>query len=144
MAVTPSDARGGGTNSVQKRATPATPIAGQIEFGDLLVSLTQEVPLQQERLDLDYLRQLALFRALIQESKKRGVDSIARAVAPARMVAQTVQVESQFHFAQSTATRFSLGIRLLNLGYRRRYAHTEFAESRLQVTVQQVPYRVHD
>lgn len=110
-----------------------------IQFAELLVSLAQEIPLQQARLDADFLARFESFAPLLLAAKKEGCEDLVRTIAPLMMTFNEVEIKTAFHLARSREKQFALSLRLLNLGYNRRYAYADFTHSHLEIKVQRNP-----
>lgn len=102
------------------------------DLRDLLTGLVETLPLVQERCDAEHLQRLAAARALAARLRP---EHRALVPVPARTVLSEVSVETAFRFTG----RAELGVELMPFAFRRRYAGSGFAASRLSLTVRQVP-----
>ena len=109
-------------------------------LGDFLFALTEEISDQQARLDKDYQERLQAYLPLLEEARALGYETFARELAPAAMVFTNTEISLQFRFAQSIEQQFALKVQLLDLGFMRRYAHSQFAQNSLQVNVLRIPW----
>jgi len=109
---------------------------GRVDAGlrDLLTGLVETLPLVQQRFDAEHRERLAAAGALAARLRP---EHRALVPPPARTVLSEVSVEAEWRFAGSRETE--IGVELLPLAYRRRYAGSAFASSRLTLTVRQVP-----
>lgn len=110
-----------------------------IELAELLTSLAQEIPLQQARLDADFLARFEGFAPLLQAAIEEGYEDLARMITPMMMTFNEVEIKTAFHLARSREKQFALSLRPLNLGYNRRYAYADFTRSHLEIKVQRNP-----
>lgn len=88
----------------------------------------------QQRLDAEHRERLAVAAALAAPLRP---EHRALVPAPPRAVLSEVSVEAEMGFTGRRGAE--LGVDLLPLAYRRRYAHSGFASSRVTLTVRQVP-----
>ena len=117
-------------------------LPGIFSMGEVLTTLSEQVVTQQEMLDDDYQQRLQAFAAVQQAAEEHGLESLAQELMPSATVINQAEMRVQVRFANSKEQEFALGVglRLLNLGFQRRYAHSEYARSTLQLTVQRVPF----
>lgn len=110
----------------------------EAELRSVFSGIAAEVPPAQAGLDAAYLGELDEFRKVLEEMEAAGMRNLARALAPRRMVCSEFSASVRFHFAESREAAFQLGVRMLNMGYRRRFAYSAFVENRIEFTVKQV------
>jgi hypothetical protein len=117
-------------------------LTGIVSISQLLTAFSEQVVEQQEILDEDYRQRLQAFGAIWQDAQELGCESLAREFIPSAMVINQAEMRAQIRFATSKEQDFALGIGLgvLNLGFQRRYAHSEYAQSTLQIIVQRFPF----
>ncbi len=115
------------------------PEHGNAELGDLLISLTERLPAEQERLDEDYLRRLNAATPALRALARQGGTALAQALAPAPLVLSQVEIELGVRLGRGRQRQLALEARPLNLGYVKKYAYSEFAASELRVVVERVP-----
>lgn len=115
------------------------PEHGTAELGDLLISLTERLPAQQQRLDEDYLRRLDAAAPALRMLAERGGGALARAAAPFPMVLSRVEVALGVRLTRGEERQLAVRARPLNLGYVRKYAYSQTAASALRVVVERVP-----
>jgi hypothetical protein len=109
------------------------------DLGDLLEALTKEIPLQQQRLNHDFLDRLEEFAPVYEMCRALGFENLALAVAPKQSVLDQIEIETSFRIASSREKQISLNVQPLNLGFTRRFAYSGFVQHRLQVSVQKIP-----
>ena len=117
-------------------------LPGVVSIGQLLTALSGQVVEQQQILDDDYLGRSQAFASVQQAAQEIGLESLAQELRPSAMVVNRAEMQVQVRFATSKEQEFALGVGLglLNLGFQRRYAHSEYAQSTVQLTVQRVPF----
>ncbi|MCP3957408.1 MAG: hypothetical protein GY719_06110 [bacterium] len=115
------------------------------ELADLMTSLVAGLPAQQRRLDNEYSERLAEVAPLLRVVAEKGGQELARTLAPTPMVVRSVEIEAGVRFAHSREREAGVGAgvrletELLNLGYARKYAYSEFSQSQLKMVVERVP-----
>ncbi|HEX8149844.1 MAG TPA: hypothetical protein VF591_21870 [Pyrinomonadaceae bacterium] len=109
------------------------------EYADFLSSVAENVAHQQRRLDDDYAKQLEAYRPVLELARERGYEELGRALAPAAPVLEAAEVRVNVYLARSREQAFALKVRPLNLGFSRKYAHTEFVSHGVEMTVVRVP-----
>ncbi len=112
---------------------------GVTELGELLTSLVETLPPQQQRLDEHHARQLEALAPLVRAAVESGHPELAGSFVPAPMVLRQVEIETHLRVHRSRGREVGIGTRLLNLGYHRRYAYSETAQSQLKLVVERVP-----
>jgi hypothetical protein len=117
---------------------PPTPVA--ISFDGLFFSLASEIGRQQARLDEDYRARLTAFLFLLRAAKELGAETLAREIAPASLALNNTEIETEFRFARSREEQSAVKIQPLDIGFMRRYAYSEFAQSRLLFKVERIPF----
>lgn len=115
------------------------PDQGRARLGELIAGLTAGLPREQQRLDRRHLAEVDALAPVLRALAERGAPGLARALQPAAPVVARVEVRAGFRFARSRGEERGLEVRLLNLGYRRKYAFSGFEENTLTVVVERVP-----
>ena len=111
-----------------------------IELGELFQTLAEDLIREQQRLDQEYVDGLLEFAPILQAAREQGVEPLARSLAPAALNLTQVEIRLDFHFAHHLTSEFALGLRLINLGYWRKYSLSEFIRNNLQLTIQRAPF----
>ena len=111
---------------------------------DVVEQLAASVIVQQSRLDEEFLHRIQSYRPIHRALSEHGLQDLADALTPRQMVAREVAIETHFHFSRESARGFGVGIRLLNLGYSRKYQYSEFAEQTISFKVLRVPVEPAD
>ncbi|MEM7583728.1 MAG: hypothetical protein AAF560_10145 [Acidobacteriota bacterium] len=106
-----------------------------LELSELVTSIVEGLPAQQQRLDEDYLRRLSVAGAALQQLGELVPESIKRLMAPSRWVLSQTDVEVSVQLTRGREQALQLLTRPLNLAYARKYAHADFSESKLRITV---------
>lgn len=101
---------------------------------DLLSALVETLPLVQQRCDAEHRERLAVVRAV---AARLGPERAALIPAPPRTVLSAATVATELRVTGSHGSE--LGVELLSLAYRRRYAYSGWTASQLTVAVRQVP-----
>ena len=107
-------------------------------LGDLLESLTKEIPHQQVRFNRDFCRRLRLFKKLYRQALGTVLEQPLRAIAPRPVTLDRVEVEASFFVESRTEQTTSLRVKPLNLGFTKRFAHSSHTQNKLQILVQRV------
>ena len=115
------------------------PEHGNADLGDLLTSLTERLPAEQERLDDDYLKRLAAFAPLLLKIAVAESPALAQALVPSPLVLRQVAIEVGVRLTRGRQRELALEARPLNLGYVRKYAHSDLSASQLRVIVERIP-----
>lgn len=105
-------------------------------LGDLLRSMAHGLASEQRRLDEDYLRQLEAAGQLATRLPP-GWDALVAALAPSRWTLSEVSVAAELRFAERAERELGVGIELLHLGYRRRYAYAATVSNKVTLLVRQ-------
>ena len=102
--------------------------SGIFSMNELLTALSEQVVEQQQMLDEDYQQRLQAFTTVQQAAQAQGLESLARELMPSATVINQAEMQVQVRFANSKEQDFALGVglELLNLGFQRRYAHSEY------------------
>ena len=111
-----------------------------ITLGQLVESLVTAIPGEQRELDKGFQDRWEAFGPILQRLNDSGYKSLAREIVPTPVLISETEIETDFHFVQQQEREAGLGVRLLNLGYLRRFEHEQFVESCLKVKVRRVPY----
>lgn len=101
---------------------------------DLLTGLVETLPLVQRRFDAEHAERLAAAAAVAAELGPGLADLVPP---PARTVLAESTVETEMRWTGSRDVE--VGVELLPLVYRRRYAHSGFTTSKVTLAVRQVP-----
>lgn len=109
-----------------------------VRIGDLLPALAGTSAQAQQRLDAEHLERLDALGAL---AGGLAPEHLALLPLPGRQVLTEAAVEAELRFGESRGSEVGveLGVELLSLGYRRRYAYSGFTASKVRLTVRQVP-----
>jgi hypothetical protein len=107
-------------------------------LGDLLESLTKDIPYQQVRLNRDFNRRLRQFKKLYRLARGTGLETALRAIAPRPVTLDRVEVDASFFVESRVDQTVSLRVQPLNLGFTKRFAHSSHTENKLQILVQRV------
>ena len=107
-------------------------------LGDLLESLTKEIPYQQVRLNRDFCRRLRLFRKLYRRVQESVPEAALRAIAPQPVTIDLLEVDASFFIESRTEKTTSLQVQPLNVGFTKRFAYASHTENRIHVLVQRV------
>jgi hypothetical protein len=116
---------------------PPTP--RPLPVDELLCGLALRLRGEQRRLDEDHAERLAAFKAVIEAARAAGDEQLARGLAPPSVVVAVAEVETRLRLSVGGEGGFALKVQPLDLGFMRRYAHSAFAQSTLEVTVRRVP-----
>ncbi len=107
-------------------------------LGDLLRSLVESLVIAQQRLDEEHLRRVKTAEQLAARIPS-GWEVLVPALVPLRRMLSEVSVGAQFRFAERAEGELGVGVELLHLAYRRRYAHSGFVSSQVTLLVRQAP-----
>lgn len=107
-------------------------------FAALLQALAENLVLGQLRLDQDYNQRLQEWIALMK--REPAAASLLRQLMPAAMVMDHTTLELAVQMEQAKSEATTIGVKMLNLSYQRKYSYSEFTSSQLQITVQRVPF----
>lgn len=108
-------------------------------FGEFLSALAINSSHEQRRLDEDYNRQLQAYAPVLALAHSLGYEQLGRDIAPAALVVQKVELQVKTRIVRSREKEFALRLTPLNLGFSRKHAHSELAQSSMQMTVERVP-----
>jgi hypothetical protein len=117
---------------------PPTPTV--VQLTELLIELSKEMCDQQTRLDCDNRERISAYLPLLAYARAAGFETFVQQLAPAAMVLGDSELTMQFRFAGSVEQQAALKVQLLDLGFRRRYAHSDFAQNSLQVNLVRIPW----
>lgn len=109
-----------------------------VVLGDLVRSLVSGLPGEQARLDRAYLERLTSAAAMASHLPA-GWHGLAAFLAPSRPLLAEVTVGTEFRFTERAEEELGLGVELLSLGYRRRFAYSGFTSNTSTFVVRQVP-----
>lgn len=109
------------------------------DYADFLASMAENLAHQQRRLDEDYARQLEAYRPVLALAVERGYEELGRALAPSALVLQSAEVRVNVYLSRTREHGFALKVRPINLGFSRKYAHTEFVGHSVEIAVVRVP-----
>jgi hypothetical protein len=112
---------------------------GFFELAEFLERLAVNVAHQQVRLNSDYENRLKEFQPVFQLAASLGYEDIARAVAPMQISAGKTDIQAEVFTSQTHETEFAVGVKLLNLGYTRKYKYSKFVSHCLQLSVESLP-----
>ena len=107
-------------------------------LGDLLESLTKEIPYQQVRLNRDFCQRLRLFRKLYRQAQNTMLEAPLRSILPKPMTLDRVEIDTSFSVTTREEQSTSLRVQPLNLGFAKRFAYSSHTENRLQILVERV------
>ncbi len=111
---------------------------------DVVEQLAASVIAQQLRLNQEFLHRIQSYRPIHRALSEHGLQGLADTLTPRQVVAREVAIETRFHFSRESERGFGVGIRLLNLGYSRKYQYSEFAEQTISLKVLRVPLEPAD
>ncbi len=109
------------------------------EYADFLSALAGNVAHQQRRLDEDYAKQLEAYCPVLELARERGYEELGRALAPAAPSLEAAEIQLDVNVARSREQTFALKVRPLNLGFSRKYAHSEFVGHSVRLTMVRLP-----
>ena len=104
-------------------------------LGDLVSSLIEGLPAQQLRLYADYWARLAMIEEALGEDSSGDLDGMVEFLAGPAQEITGVEIEAGFRSSLAKEKSFTIAAELLNLGAARKYAHSQFSENRVTVTV---------
>jgi hypothetical protein len=109
----------------------------QIELTEFVKAMALNLAHHEVRLARDYAERLKEFQPVFLLAKSLGYEDIARAVAPRQISAGKMEVESRVSISETRETQFAL--KLLNLGFTRKYKHSKFVTHGLRLCVETLP-----
>jgi hypothetical protein len=112
-------------------------IAAKLTLNAQLVSLVSAVVAQQYALDADYRQALREFRPVWRLAQDAGLDAVARAVMPSRLVATEATIECGLFVMYERAS--GLRVSIAGLGLQKRYARTTQAHLQLRCSLTAPP-----
>ena len=112
-------------------------IAAKLTLNAQLASLVSAVTAQQQALDADYRQARREFQPLWQLAHDAGLDTVARALAPVRLVATAATIECGLFVKNERAS--GLRVSIAGLGLQKRYARTTQAHLQLRCSITTPP-----
>ena len=113
---------------------------GFVRLPELLKSLARQIVDQQERLDDEHARRLDALARVLADAPAPVASELSRLASADRLALGEVEIEVSCAVSSSRERRGAVGVRLVNLGFQRRYAHTSYAESALSLNVRRLPF----
>lgn len=107
------------------------------ELAEFVTGLALNLAHHEVRLALDYAERLKEFQSVFLLAKSLGYEDIARAVAPRQISAGKMEVEGRVSIAETREKQFAL--KLLNLGFTRKYKQSKFVTHGLRISVETLP-----
>ncbi len=108
------------------------------ELDDLLTSLVEGLPAQQQRLDEDYLQRATVALPLLQAAAKQGLNGLQGLLTPSHWVIQQTELDINVRVSRSRQQALQLSTRPLNLAYASKYAYSDYSEGQLRIVVDRV------
>lgn len=112
---------------------------GFVRLTELLKSLARQIVDQQERLDDEHARRLDALARVLKEAPAPLAVELSQLVSSDRLALGEVEIEVSCGVSSSRERQAAVGVRLVNLGFQRRYAHTSYAESAVRLSVRRLP-----
>lgn len=112
------------------------------DLGVFLAGLARGLAHEQRRLDDEHEKQLRAFAPVLRLARELGYEDEARALAPPLMSVARAEVGVCVHVSATRETATSVGVRLVNLRYARRYEYSQFVENSIRLAVESVPLAV--
>ncbi|MBW1800135.1 MAG: hypothetical protein JRJ85_05330 [Deltaproteobacteria bacterium] len=113
-----------------------------VDFESLIGVLSEDLPRLQCRLDQEFVALASALRQVGEDARRKGIDSLFRSIATPAFTCERMEIKAGFRFTRHQGSASEVGIKLLNLGYDRKYRRSEYAENSLTVTVQRIPLPV--
>ena len=109
------------------------------DLGVFLAGLARGLAHEQLRLDAEHEKQLSAFAPVLRLARELGYEDEARALAPPLMSVARAEIGVCVHVSATREAATSVGVRLINLRYSRRYEHSQFVENSVRLAIESVP-----
>ncbi len=111
---------------------------GTEKLEDLLTSLVEGLPAQQQRLDEDYLQRLAAIPPALRAVTEQGPSGLQRLLAPSHWVMHQTELDVNVRVTRSRQRELRISTNPLNLAFASKYAYSDFSKGQLRVVVDRV------